>query len=152
MSAVWEPGTKPGPSAGREGGCDGVRCGSGSLSDEVDEELEEDEDDELGGALLGVRSLSGSSRIRLTGRAILGIGRLEDEDCPGSLGGGSSTCMCVAVLSSAGVGIAPRSTYRDPAIFCDDSRPESDSISYVRVSSEVAIRRCSGAARMRVPA
>ena len=94
MSAVWEPGTKPGPSAGREGGCDGVRCGSGSLSDEVDEELEEEEDDELGGALLGVRSLSGSSRIRLAGRAILGIGRLDDcEDCPGSLGGGSSTCM-----------------------------------------------------------
>ena len=153
VSAVWEPGTKPGPSAGREGGCDGVRCGSGSLSDEVDEELEEDEDDELGGALLGVRSLSGSSRIRLAGRAILGPGRSDDcEDCPGSLGGGSSTCMWVAVLSSAGVGIAPRSTYRDPAIFCDDSSPESDSISYVRVSNEVAIRRCSGAARMRVPA
>ena len=93
VSAVWEPGTKPGPSPGREGGCDGVRCGSGSLSDEVEEELEEDEDDELGGALLGVRSLSGSSRIRLAGRAILGIGRSDDEDCPGSLGGGSSTCI-----------------------------------------------------------
>ena len=38
--AVWGPGTKPGPSAGRDGGCDGVRCGSESLSDEVDEELE----------------------------------------------------------------------------------------------------------------
>ena len=48
---------------GRDGGCDGVRCGSGSLSDEDDEELEED-DDELGAVLLGVRSLSGSSRIR----------------------------------------------------------------------------------------
>ena len=45
-STIWEPGTKPG-SAGRDGGCDGVRCGSGSLSDDVDEELEED-DDELG--------------------------------------------------------------------------------------------------------
>ena len=150
-SAIWEPGTKPG-STGRDGGCDGVRCGSGSLSDDVDEELEED-DDELGGALLGVRSLSGSSRIRLAGRAILGPGRSDDcEDCPGSLGGGSSTCMWVAVLSSAGVGIAPRSTYRDPAIFCDDSRPASDSISKVRVSKEVAIRRCSGAARIKVPA
>ena len=97
ISAVWEPGTKPGSSVGREGGCDGgcdgVRCGSGSLSDEVEEELEEDEDDELGGALLGVRSLSGSSRIRLAGRAILGIGRSDDEDCPGSFGGGSSTCI-----------------------------------------------------------
>ena len=69
--AVWGPGTKPGPSAGRDGGCDGVRCGSGSLSDDVDEELEED-DDELGGAPLGVRSLPGSSRMRLAGRAILG--------------------------------------------------------------------------------
>ena len=67
MSAIWEPDTKPGPSAGREGGCDGVRCGSGSLSDEADEELEEEEDDELGGALLGVRSLSGSSRVRSAG-------------------------------------------------------------------------------------
>ena len=38
---------------------------------EVDEELEED-DDELGGALLGVRSLSGSSRIRRAGRAMFG--------------------------------------------------------------------------------
>ena len=85
-STIWEPGTKPG-SAGRDGGCDGVRCGSGSLSDDVDEELEED-DDELGGALLGVRSLSGSSRIRSAGRAILGTGRSGDcEDCPGSLGG-----------------------------------------------------------------
>ena len=52
-------------------GCDGVRCGSGSLSDEDDGELEED-DDELEGALLGVRSLSGSSRIRLAGRAMFG--------------------------------------------------------------------------------
>ena len=129
MSAIWEPGTKPGPSAGRDGGCDGVRCGSGSLSDDVDEELEED-DDELGGALLGVRSLSGSSRMRSAGRAILGTCRSDGcEDCPGSLGGGSSTCMWVAVLSSAGVGIAPKSTYRDPAIFCDDSRPVSDNIS-----------------------
>ena len=44
-STIWEPGTKPGPSAGRDGGCDGgcdgVRCGSGSLSVDVDEELEE---------------------------------------------------------------------------------------------------------------
>ena len=68
---TWGPGTKPGPSVGRDGGCGGVRCGSGSLSDEVDEELEED-DDELGAALLGVRSLSGSSRIRLAGRAMFG--------------------------------------------------------------------------------
>ena len=110
MSAIWEPDTKPGPSAGREGGCDGVRCGSGSLSDDVGEELEED-DDELEGALLGVRSLSGSSRMRLAGRAILGTCRSGGrEGCPGSFGGGSSTCMWVAVLSSAGVGMAPRST------------------------------------------
>ena len=58
--AVWGPGTKPGPSAGRDGGCDGVRCGSGSLSDEDDKELEED-DDELGVVLFGGRSPSGSS-------------------------------------------------------------------------------------------
>ena len=41
---------------GRDGGCDGVRCGSGALFDEDDEELEED-DDELWVVLLGVRSL-----------------------------------------------------------------------------------------------
>ena len=39
--------------------CDGVRCGSGSLSDEEDEELGED-DEELGVVLLGGRSPSGS--------------------------------------------------------------------------------------------
>ena len=52
-------------------GCDGVRCGSGSLSDEEDEELDED-DDELGVVLFGGRSPSGSSRVRLAGRAMVG--------------------------------------------------------------------------------
>ena len=56
---------------GCDGGCDGVRCGSGSLSDEEDEELEED-DDELGVVLFGGRSPSGSSRVRLAGRAMFG--------------------------------------------------------------------------------
>ena len=129
VSIVWDRGSKPGPSVGRDGGCDGVLCGSCSPSDDVDEELEED-DDELGGTLLGVRSLSGSSRMRSAGRASLGKDRSGGrEGCPGSLGGGSSTCMWVAVLSSAGVGMAPKSTYRDPAMFWDDKRPVSDSIS-----------------------
>ena len=52
-------------------GCDGVLCGSGSLSGEEDEELDEDVD-ELGSVLFGGRSHSGSSRVRLTGRAMFG--------------------------------------------------------------------------------
>ena len=69
-----------------------------------------------------------------------------------SIGGGSSTCMWVAVLSSAAVGVAPRSTYLDPTIFLWFKRLASWRISYVRVSNEVAIRRCSGAALIKVPA
>ena len=106
-----------------------VKVLSGSLSDEEDQELDED-DDELGVVRLGGRSPSGSSRVRVTGRAMVG-GRLsvDCEDCPGVSGGGSSTCMWVAVRSSVAVGMAPRLTYREPAIFCSDRRPASDSIS-----------------------
>ena len=124
---VWEPDAKPGSSVG---GCEGVLCGSGSLSDEEDEELDEDED-EFGVVWLVGRSPSGSSRIRVGVRAVVG-GWLSVgcEDCPGvSAGGGSPTCMRVAVRSSVAVGMAPRSTYREPAILFDDSRPASDNMS-----------------------
>ena len=59
----WEPDAKPGP---RDGGCEGVLCGSGSLSDEEDEGLGDD-DDELGVVRLGGHSPSGSSRARAGG-------------------------------------------------------------------------------------
>ena len=68
------------------------------------------------------------------------------------MGGGSSTCIWVAVRSSAAVGGAPKSTYLDPAMLFGFSRLASDKISYVRVSRDVAIRRCSGAALIKVPA
>ena len=96
----------------------GVLCGSGSSSDdEVDEESEEESDESSGVDLSGGRSPSGSSRTR-----VLVSGLWALEDVPGcwvelsdtSIGGGSSTCICVAVLSSAAVGAAPRSTYLDP--------------------------------------
>ena len=61
-------------------------------------------------------------------------------------------CIWEARRSSAGVGMAPRSTYRDPAISFGLSKPASVRTSKVRVSSGVAIRRCSGAALIRVPA
>ena len=96
----------------------GILCGSGSSSDdEVVEESEEESDESSGVDLSGGRSPSGSSRTR-----VLVSGLWALEDVPGcwvelsdtSIGGGSSTCMCVAVLSSAAVGTAPRSTYLDP--------------------------------------
>ena len=96
----------------------GVLCGSGSSSDdEVDDESEEESDESSGVDLSGGRSPSGSSRAR-----VLVSGPRAPEDVPGccgglsdtSIGGGSSTCICVAVLSSAAVGTAPRSTYLDP--------------------------------------
>ena len=124
---VWEPDAKPSP---RDGGCEGVLCGSGPPYDEEDEGLDED-GDELGVVRLGGRSPSSSSRVRVVGRAIVG-GRssVGCEDCPGvSAGGGSSTCMRVAVCSSVAVGMAPRSTYREPAMLFDDSRPASDNMS-----------------------
>ena len=96
----------------------GVLCGSGSSSDDEDEEESEEESDDSSGVdLFGGCSPSGSSRAR-----VLGSGLWEPEAVAGccgefsetSIGGGSSTCMCVAVLSSAAVGTAPRSTYLDP--------------------------------------
>ena len=124
--SLWGPDVKPGPlwSTVVVGGCGvfclvgGVCCGSGSSSDdEVEDESEEESDESSGVDLSGGRSPSGSSRAR-----VLGSGLWEPEDVPGccgelsdtSIGGGSSTCICVAVLSSAAVGIAPRSTYLDP--------------------------------------
>ena len=96
----------------------GVLCGSGSSSDdEVEEESEEESDESSGVDLSGGRSPSGSSRTR-----VLVSGLWALEDVPGcwvelsdtSIGGGSSTCICVAVLSSAAVGMSPKSTYLDP--------------------------------------
>ena len=134
----------------------GVLCGSGSSSDdEVEDESEEESDESSGVDLSGGRSPSGSSRAR-----VLGSGLWGPEEVPGcrgvlsdtSIGGGSSTCICVAVLSSAAVGMAPRSTYLDPDKLLWLRRLASCRMSYVRVSNEVAIRRCSGAALIRVPA
>ena len=123
---AWEPDATPGP---RDGGCEGVLCGSGSFSGEEDEELDEDED-ELGVVRLGGRSPSGSSLVRVAGRAIVdGRWSVDCEGCPGVFGGGSSTCMWVANRSSVAVGMAPRSTYREPAILCGDNRPASDNMS-----------------------
>ena len=91
-------------------------CGSGSLSDDEDVESEDDDDEDCS-VLAGGISPSGSSAMGVG----LVTGRREPDDNPGSLlglsssiGGGSSTCMWVAVLSSATVGRAPRSTYREP--------------------------------------
>ena len=68
-----------------------------------------------------------------------------------SSGGGSSTCMCWALLCSAGDGAAPKSTYREPGILFWIIL-SSVNMPYVLVSSEVAILKCSGAARIKVPA
>ena len=96
----------------------GVLCGSGSSSDdEVEDESEEESDESSEFDLSGGRSPSGSSRAR-----VLGSGLWGPEEVPGcrgvlpdtSIGGGSSTCICVAVLSSAAVGMSPKSTYLDP--------------------------------------
>ena len=113
---AWEHDAKPGSSVG---GCEGVICGSGSLYEEDGEDLDDD-DDELEVVRLGGRSPSGSSRARTVGRSGVKPGCLwgDCDDWPGvSAGGGSSTRMCVAVRSSAAVGMAPRSTYREPAMF-----------------------------------
>ena len=93
---AWEPDAKPSSSVGgRDGGCDGVLCGPGSLSDEEDEDLDEDGDDELWVARSGGRSPSGSSRGRVAGRAMIG-GRLsvDCEDCPGVSGGVDCRLAC----------------------------------------------------------
>ena len=91
-------------------------CGSGSLSDDEDVESEDDDDEDCP-VLAGGISPSGSSAMGVG----LDTGRREPDDNPGSLlglsssiGGGSSTCIWVSVLSSATVGVAPRSTYREP--------------------------------------
>ena len=158
------PDVKPGPlwSAVVVGCCGvfclvgGVLCGSGSSSDdEVEDESEEESDESSGVDLSGGRSPSGSSRARVLESVLW---RPEEvPDCRGvlsdtSIGGGSSTCICVAVLSSAAVGMAPRSTYLDPDKSLWLRRFASCRMSYVRVSNEVAMRRCSGAALIKVPA
>ena len=94
----------------------GGLCGSGSLSDEEEDEESDDEEDEESIARRGVCSPSGSSGARL---AVLAGGRCGGRrrvPASVSMGGGSSTCIWVAVLSSTAVGIAPKSTYRDPAM------------------------------------
>ena len=120
------PDVKPGPlwSTVVVGGCGvfclvgGVCCGSGSSSDEeVEDESEEESDESSGVDLSGGCSPSGSSRARVLESILRG-----PEEVPGcrsvlsdtSMGGGSSTCICVPVLSSAAVGMSPKSTYLDP--------------------------------------
>ena len=124
--SLWGPDVKPGPlwSTAVVGGCGvfclvgGVCCGSGSSpDDEVEDESDEESDESSGDDLSGGCSPSGSSRARVLGSILWGL-----EEVPGcrgilsdtSMGGGSSTCICVAVLSSAAVGMSPKSTYLDP--------------------------------------
>ena len=82
------------------------------------EESEEESDESSGVDLFGGRSPSGSSRTRVLISGLWALGKVpgcrDVELSDTSIGGGSSTCMCVAVLSSAAVGTAPRSTYLDP--------------------------------------
>ena len=81
----------------------GVLCGSGSSSDdEVEDESEEESDESSGVDLSGGRSPSGSSRAQVLG-SVLWVAEVV-PGCRGvlpgtSIGGGSSTCICVAVLS-----------------------------------------------------
>ena len=124
--SLWGPDVKPGPlwSTVVVGGCGvfclvgGVCCGSGSSSDdEVEDESEEESDESSGVDLSGGCSPSGSSRARVLGSVLWVPGVVPG--CRGalsgtSIGGGSSTCICVAVLSSAAVGMSPKSTYLDP--------------------------------------
>ena len=104
-----------GPVAVGNGSVRGL-CGSGSLSDEEEDEESEDEEDDDGVVLFGGCPPSSSSGARL---AVLAGGRCGGRrrvPASVSMGGGSSTCIWVAVLSSTAVGIAPKSTYRDPAM------------------------------------
>ena len=98
-----------------------VLCGSGSLSDEEEDDELGESDEALSGVPRAGLSTSGSSLWR---REFEGPGALPGPRSGGglasdvvSIGGGSSTCMWVAVLSSAAVGGAPRSTYLDHAMF-----------------------------------
>ena len=134
--------------------CDGVLCGSGSLSDEEDDgELDESEEACSGVPCAGL-SPSGSS---------LGLWGFEGPDTkPGSLAGGglASAVVSIGVVHQLHVG---SSSFFSSRGWCSEihifgsghvlwfNRLASWRISYVRVSNEVAIRRCSGAALMRVP-
>ena len=101
--------------------CCGVVCGSGSESEDDDEEESEEEEEVSSGVPRAGCSPSGSSRARVCGSGLWTLdvagplsGRWLSSDS--SIGGGSSTCIWVAVLSSATVGIAPKSTYLDPVM------------------------------------
>ena len=56
-----KPGSMTGSGVGVPGGCDGVICGSGSLSLDESEDESDDEEDDEGACLVGGRSPSGSS-------------------------------------------------------------------------------------------
>ena len=99
--------------------CCGVVCGSGSESDDDDEEeLDEEEEEEYCGDPRTGCSPSGSSRTRVCGSGLIVAGPLScrGRSSDSSIGGGSSTCIWVAVLSSAAVGMGPKSTYLDPVM------------------------------------
>ena len=97
-----------------------IGAAAGSPSSDDDEEVPDVEAEELrfGGAGLGLgaSSASGSSRDALLAIGGMGVGCLaievaEDRASLGaSGGGGSSICMCCALISSAAVGISPKST------------------------------------------
>lgn len=91
----------------------------------VSEDDDEDEDDELEDCGLlavpvgtGASSASGSSRLAVVGVVLIAgraaAGAEGIRTAIGMSGGGSSICMCCAPLSSAAVGMAPRSMYREP--------------------------------------
>ena len=133
------------------GACGGVcagACGSGSSSDDEDDDEEDDEDDDPSSPC-GMCLPYGSSPVAclgLCGRCCWGLAGRGS-----SSGGGPSVCMNLAVRCSAAVGVAPKSTYREPVVSLWLIAPESTKMSYVLVSSGVAILKCSGAVRMRVP-
>ena len=86
--------------------------------DELEEELEEEEVERRLAAAGGERSASGSAPVdRVPGMVLRAAGGANGRAPLGrSSGGGSSTCMCWALLCSTGVGAAPKSTYREPGI------------------------------------
>ena len=136
---------------------EGCVAGSGSsvLDDELLDSVDEDDEAELDLRVpAGVFSASGSSRD--AGRGLTGAcggGGFDEDDDPDGIPGpkcGSSICIHCALLSSAAVGVSPKSIYRCPGMSAV-TFPMSARMSIDLVSKGVAIRKCSGAALIRVP-
>ena len=137
----------------------GEGCLAGAGSSELDDELldSEDEDDDVDLDLrVPAGEFSASSSSRDAGRGLTGAcrgGGLDDADGPDDIpgpNGGSSICIHCALLSSAAVGVSPKSMYRCPGMSAV-TFPMSARMSIDLVSKRVAILKCSGAALIRVP-